>query len=62
MEETLLVLDINHTLRVSVSKVALVGRSAVDFVLVQGVFDFIREDTSGKAGDEFLGLVGIRVV
>lgn len=36
------------------------GRSTVNFVLVQRVFNLVREDACGQTRDQLLGLVGIR--
>jgi hypothetical protein len=47
-----LVLDINHPLRMRVAKVALMRGPGVDLVLIQGVLDLIREDTRRKARDD----------
>lgn len=41
-----LVLDIDHTLCVGITKVALMRGPAVDLVFVQRIFDLIGEDTS----------------
>ena len=41
------VLDIDHTLRVGIAKVALMRGPTVDLIFVQRVFDLIGEDTSG---------------
>ena len=39
------ILNIHHPLRVGITKIAIVRQPQVDFGLVQGVCDLIREDT-----------------
>jgi hypothetical protein len=55
----LLVLHVHHPFRVSVTEVTPMGRATVNLVLVEGVFDFVGENTCGEAGDEFLCLVRV---
>jgi hypothetical protein len=43
-----LVLDINHTLSVSITEVGLVRRTVVDHGFVNGVASLVREDAGGK--------------
>jgi len=51
-----LVLNINHTLGVSVAKVGLVRRTIVNHGLVDGVAGLVGENASGKAGNNLLDL------
>jgi len=44
----LLILNINHTLRMRITKVALMWRSVVNFVLVERILDFVGEYAGGK--------------
>lgn len=55
--EDSLVLDIHESLSVSVTEVALVGRTEMDLGLVKRVLDLIGEDTGGETRDELGDLV-----
>jgi len=39
-----MILDIDHTLRMGITKVALMRRSIVNLVFIQGILDFVGED------------------
>lgn len=52
----ILVRDINHSLRMSVSEITLVWQAKVNLALVERVSHFIGEHTCREAGDDFLGL------
>jgi hypothetical protein len=56
----ILVLHINHSLRMSVTKVTLVRRPIVDFVLVKRVRDFIGEDACRETRYQLFCFVCIR--
>lgn len=42
--QDVLILNIDHTLRMGITKIALMRRSIVNLVFIQGVLDFIGED------------------
>lgn len=52
----LLVVDVDHTLTVSVTKVGLVRRTVMDHGLVDRIGGLVREDTGGKTRDDLLDL------
>jgi hypothetical protein len=54
-----LVLNIDHTLSVSITKVGFVRRTVVDHGLINGIGGLVGENTCGKAGHELLDLHGI---
>lgn len=52
----LLVVDVDHTLTVSITKVGVMRRTVVDHSLVDGISSLIRENTGGKTRDNLLDL------
>jgi hypothetical protein len=51
-----LVLDINHTLSVSITKVGLVRRAVMDHGFINGVGSLVRENAGGKTRNNLLDL------
>ena len=52
-DKYILVLYINHTFRMCVSKVTFMRRSTMDLVFVQRIFNLVRENTCRKTRYNF---------
>lgn len=52
----LLVVNVNHTLTMSITKVRFMRRTIVDHGFIDGISSLIGEDTSRKTRNNFLDL------